>query len=186
MIQIMGHFTAIGMRESVTDPQSMVINTCGGNDSSKPGSLFDWKWANPTSRRITHQYHNVEAVSVECLWQGTKIFDPNGHPDPLTLSGDWRRGKAKRPIGAYAGPSAPLITDPGEARRQIYIPAYKRLFEAWQESEEVRQWLEVARAWNGQVYLRDFDTGRGVNRRSPMSHAWVLAMYLNTGEWPTE
>ena len=181
----MGHFTAIGMRQAV-DPKedALVINTCGENDMAESGSLASWVWSNPTNRAITHHYEGVEAVSVESLWQGTKIFEVGGKPDPKTLAGDWRRGKAKRPVGAWRGEGIPLITTPGGARRSIYIPAFRRLVEHWLQDKAVCMWIDIARNHKGPVYLRDHDTGRGIDRNGPMSHAGVLCDWLNTGKWP--
>lgn len=182
----MGHFTAIGMRVKVTDPQAMIINTCGQNDTAERGSPESWVWSNPTNRAITHSYEGYYAVSVECLWQGTKVFVEDGRPDTMTLAGDWRRGKAKRPVGAYGGASNEfrLLRTPGAARRSIYIPAFRNLIEHWLKDPIVAGWVQTARNHNGPVYLRDHDTGRGIDRHGPMSHAWVLATWLNTGVWP--
>lgn len=180
----MGRFTAIGMRAKVEDPKALVINTCGQNDTAERGSFESWVWSNPTNRATEHYYEDVRAASVECLWQGTKIFVEGGRPDQNTLAGDWRRGKAKRPIGAWAGPGQPLITTPGGARRKIYIPAFKTLIEWWLKDHVVQEWIDRARAHDGPVFLRDHDTGRGIDRNGPMSHAWVLATWLNTGSFP--
>lgn len=180
----MGKFTAIGMRTSVKDPEALVINSCGKNDTAEKGTSTSWVWSNPTNRAVTHRYEDVEAVSVECLWQGTKIKPGMEEPDQETLKGNWRRGKGKRPLGAWAGPGKPLITNPGDARRRIYIPAFKKLIETWLQDPEVQKWVEDARNHPGPVYIRDFDTGRGVDRNGPMSHAWVLCEFLNTGKWP--
>lgn len=180
----MGHFTAVGMRAKVEDPKALIINTCGQNDTAERGSPDSWVWSNPTNRAIQHSYAGVEAVSVECLWQGTKVFEVGGRPDERTLKGDWRRGKAKRPIGAWRGEGIPLITTPGGARRAIYIPAFRRLVEHWLKDETVQGWVRQAREHGGPVYLRDHDVGRGIDRNGPMSHSWVLATWLNTGSWP--
>jgi len=185
MIVSMGHFTAIGMRAKVTDSKALVINTCGKNDTDERGSFESWVWSNPTNRAIKHPYEGYEAVSVEALWQGTKIFAAGGKPDDLTLKGDWRRGKAKRPIGAWRGEGYPLIRTPGQARRLIYIPAYERLVNHWMKDEVVQGWVEKAKKHDAPVYLRDHDTGRGVDRNGPMSHAWVLVTWLNSGKFPT-
>lgn len=184
MIQHMGQFTAIGMRTKVENPDARVINTCAGNDTSERGDAIRWTWSNPTNRALAHRYHDIEAVSTECLWQGTKIRTGQDGPDFRTLQGDWRRGKGKRPIGAYAGPDQPLITTPGEARRQIYIPAFSRQVREWLIDPQVAEWVQDAGSHPGGVYLRDHDTGRGIDRNGPMSHAWLLATWLNEGQIP--
>jgi hypothetical protein len=186
----MGHFTAIGMRVRVTDPKALVINTCGQNDTDNAGSFESWVWSNPTNRAIIHRYEDVEAVSTEALWQGTKMLDGMVTPDPEILNGAWRKNKGKRPLGAYRGrwedgTLRPFIKTPGEARRLIYIPSFRNLIEHWlREERQVWNWVEQARCWAGPVMLRDHDTGRGIDRNGPMSHAFVLAVWLNTGEWP--
>lgn len=184
-LEIMGKFTAIGMRtpEKSLPGERIVINTCGKNDTSERGDFNTWVWCNPTNRAIKHKYEDIEAVSVECLWQGTKIF--NGTPNQLTLAGNWRLGKGKRPLGAWAGPGKPLITNPGEARRKIYLPAFRNLIEFWLKDSIVQQWLETCKSFDGLIFLRDFDTGRGLDRNGPMSHAWLFCMYLNSGSWPS-
>lgn len=184
---IMGHFTAIGMRVPVVDHRALVINTCGQNDSAERGSPLSWVWSNPTNRAITHIHPNdpaITAVSVECMWQGTKILPGMTEPNQTTLMGNWRGGKAKRPIGAWNGPGKPLITNPGEARVTIYLPAFRNLIEHWMRDPVVDEWVRAARNHDGNVYLRDHDTGRGVWSNHPMSHAWVLATWLNTSIWP--
>jgi hypothetical protein len=78
------------------------------------------------------------------------------------------------------------ISSPGQARRQIYLPAFRNLIEHWlNTSETVRQFVCFACEHDGDVYLRDFDTGRGIDRNGPMSHAWLFAEFLNNdGVWP--
>ena len=185
----MGKFTAIGMRVKVPGTvgiDCMVINTCGQNDTAERGNIESWVWSNPTNRAITHKYHDIEAVSVECLWQGCKILreEIGSYPNPETIGGNWRKGKGRAPRGAYAGPGNPLITNPGEARRKIYIPAFRNLVEHWMNDWMVVSWIEQCRRFDGPIYLRDHDTGRGLDRNGPMSHAWVLCTFLNTGRWP--
>lgn len=176
----MGLFIPIGMRAKV---EGLVINTCGRNDTADRGTAASWVWSNPTNRAITHRYHDIEAVSVECLWQGTKVIKGAEGPDARTLAGEWRRGKGKRPIGAYAGPGQPLITFQGESRRKIYIPAYRNLVEHWLQDPLVARWVQEYKECNAEVYLRDFDTGQGIDRNGPMSHAWLLSQFLNSGNW---
>jgi hypothetical protein len=184
-LESMGHFTAVGMRTKIDNPRALIVNTCSKNDTSERGSFDSWVWSNPTNRAVRHEYCGLSAVSVESLWQGAKVFSEDGAPDPITLNGEWRRGKARRPVGAWAGPGVPLIRTPGEARRRIYIPAFRNLIEHWLRDEQVARWVVAARSHDGPVFLRDHDTGRGVDRNGPMSHAWVLCTWLNTGSWPT-
>ena len=179
-----GKFVAIGMRTKVDDPTAMVVNTCSGNDTADVGDATRWTWANPTNRAIFHPYEDIVAVSLECLWQGTKMTGQLTRPDPRILGGNWRLAKGRKPRGAYAGPDKPLITTPGEARRKIYIPAFKRLFDHWMTDQRAIDLLNAARAHQGIVYLRDHDTGQGIDRNGAMSHAWVLSVFLNTGQWP--
>lgn len=180
----MGIFIPTGMRTKIADPAAMIINTCSGNDTDEAGTPTQWAWANPTNRAHPHEYHGHHAASTECLWQGTKLRAGQTEPDPRTMAGEWRRGKGKRPTGAYAGPGQPPITTPGGARRAIYIPAYRRQIEAWMRDERIQAWIQAARDHQGPIYLRDHDTGQGIDRNGPMSHAWLLAQWLNSGEWP--
>jgi hypothetical protein len=145
----MGHFTAIGMRTKVEDPNALVINTCGKNDLAEIGDDNSWAWSNPTNRAITHPYEDIEAVSLECLWQGTKLLPGQTRPDPEILNGNWRKNKGKRPAGAYAGPNKPLLCSPGLARRTIYIPAFRNLVEHWLKNNEVAKRVAKARAHDG-------------------------------------
>ena len=175
----MGRFTAIGMRTKITAPNALIINTCSGNDTAEAGDATHWTWANPTNRAVTHKYHDIEAVSTEALWQGTKMRPGQTRPDAQTLAGDWRRAKGRKPAGAYAGPGQPLITTPGEARRRIYIPAMAQQLRYWSTNPTVTAAVEAAYAHDGPVFLRDHDTGRGIDRNGPMSHAWLIATWLN-------
>lgn len=50
-------------------------------------------------------------------------------------------------------------------------------------NEDVRDMLRVARELPSPVYLRDHDTGRSIDRNGPMSHAWLMCEWLNTGSW---
>ena len=184
-IKMMGRYTAVGMRTKIEDPTALIINTCSKNGSYERGTEVSWAWANPTNTATHHHYHDIIAISTECLWQGTKILPDQTEPDLEILAGKWKKNKGKKPLGAYAGPGQPLITNPGEARRAIYIPAYKRQIDHWFNSDdEVLAWVEQTDKHEGRIYLRDHDTGRGLDRQGPMSHAWVLATYLNKGVWP--
>lgn len=178
----MPKFTPIGMRTK-TPEGAQVINTCSDNDTSETGNATRWSWSNPTNRRYPAIHKNdagCAAISLECLWQGTKIRGNANEPDAQTLAGDWRRGKGKKPRGAWNGPNRPLITTPGEARREIYLPAFiTQIHRQLTENAAARALLDAAMRDPRPAYLRDFDTGQGIDRNGPMSHAWVLATILN-------
>ena len=181
----MGTFIPAGMTDDILDPHALVINTCTGNDTDLAGDEHNWVWANPTNRKFGHEYHGREAVSVAALWQGTKVYGPINEPDEFALAGDWRRGKGRAPRGAWAGPGEDLISDIGAARRAIFLPAYKYQIMSWVVGDDkVGEMVHKARHHEGPVYLRDFDTDQGLDNPTAMSHAWLLSVWLNVGEWP--
>jgi hypothetical protein len=176
-------FVPVGMRTKMPEGTT-TINTCSDNDTAGIGDTNHWTWANPTNRAIAHRYAGIQAVSVEALWQGTKIRQLGAVPDPAILNGNWRLGKGKRPLGAWAGTGQPLITNPGDARRAIYLPAYQDLVLFWLDnSPQVKRWLLQTLESHHPVFLRDFDTGQGIDRNGPMSHAWLLSTWLNDPQW---
>ncbi len=192
-IDIMGKFTAIG-HTTRAPAGAVVVETCSHNDTCDAGNDINWSWANPTNRRFGASFAGVGAVSVEALWQGLKALPGEACPDYRTLRlGDWRRGKKMRPAGHWGGDGKPLITTAGEARRRIYLPAYAAQIDRWLRHDlAVVDRLASLRAAPGFVFLRDWDTGRGVDdavddrgrHNGPMSHAWALCVWLNTGIWP--
>lgn len=174
------------MRTKVEDPTAWVVNTCAHNDTAERGDDTRWGWANPTNRRFRTPEHNgISAVSTEAAWQGFKLTAKNPtEPNWEAIRGDWRQGKGRRPIGHWDGTGNPPITTPGAARRAIYIPAFSAQIERWIEADEaVAEMVERARNHDGPVIMRDHDTGQGIDRNGPMSHAWLMAGWLNTGEW---
>lgn len=183
-IDIMGKFTAIG-HTTRAPAGGTVIETCSHNDGRDAGNDLNWSWANPTNRRFSANFVGVGAVSVEALWQGLKSLPGQPCPDYRTLAGDWRRGKKACPAGHWSGKGQPLITGAGEARRRIYLPAYASQIDRWLRHDlAVADHLASVRAAPGLVFLRDWDTGRGIDdavddrgrHHGPMSHAWALRL----------
>lgn len=172
-------FIPTGMRTRLPTG-AFAVNTCARNDTDEIGDLTSWAWANPTNRRFMAVHSrdpSTTAVSVECLWQGCKAIGVQPCPDPITLAGDWRRGKTKRPLGSYGGLNRPLITNVGQARRIVYLPAFVSQITRMRRLPAVQAIL--AQLPDQDIYLRDHDTGQGVDRNGPMSHAWVLSLILN-------
>lgn len=190
----MTKFRVLQMRAPAPKDAGLVINVACGNDRPGKGDFYAWAWASPTNTRYQANFQwgfgatddeCLHAKSVECLWQGTKLFTRSGpNPDQAVLEGDWRKAKGWKPIGAWGGPGRPLL-DVMDARRLIYVPAYRHQILQWLvDDPEVEGWVDRARVEPGPVYLRDFDTGQGLDNPRPMSHAWVLSVFLNKGVWP--
>ena len=172
-----GRLIPIGMRKKIPEPNALVISTCSDNDLPTFGLPKRWSWANPTNTRYYHEFCGITAVSTEALWQGCKLIGGATEPDPEVLAGAWRKNKGRKPRGAWYGPNM-TITDPGEARRKIYIPAYVDQITSWLSWTIVRAHVNRALDHDGPVYLRDFDTGQGIDSKGPMSHAWLLSLIL--------
>jgi len=169
-------------RKAEIPHDSIGIDTCHANGQNIAGDFSRWAWANPTNTRFPVTYADVTAVSVEALWQGTKIRKNMQVPDPDTLAGDWRRAKGRKPLGHWSGEHG-LLLGLTMARLKIYLPAYINQIHNFLQVEE-RAKRSLLNAEQGikqgfKIALRDFDTGEGVANNSPMSHAWVLATILN-------
>lgn len=91
----------------------------------------------------------------------------------------------KIPDGWIVVDTCALNDTSGAARRAIYVPAYRLQVERWlAASATLRDRVARLRADPRPVAAQDYDEGRGLDRLGPMSHAWVLCMWLNTGVWP--
>lgn len=174
-------------QRQIMPPDAYVIETCSDNDTPKSGASRRWSWANPSNTRFPVLYGGRVFCSTEGLWQGAKVFTHDGQPDMVAGAkpGHWRRAKKRRPFGHWGGPDQAPITTAREARLRVYLPAYKAQIEQWMTADpEVARWVAEARAHAGIVYLRDWDTGKGLDNGGPMSHGWLLAYYLNHGRMP--
>ncbi|KAI9362011.1 hypothetical protein DFJ73DRAFT_8751 [Zopfochytrium polystomum] len=152
----------------------------GGSDSSRGGGI-----AVPTDP-------GVVSVSVEGIWQALKVFANEG-PDAsklriATMAG-LKRGASKA-RGRVLGHSPRLAVQPGDkllayvdARRRIYLPAYREQLERLApELEQVRRMaIDAAQT----VVLLDFETNTDVaDTTRPLSHAGLIKVFLETGELP--
>ncbi len=201
----MAIFVPVGMRASIPPADDvLIVNTCSDNDSTFLGDAVRWSWSNPTNRMYSATLGftggELRAVSVEAMWQGTKVLpntpglvqrDGGFYLDTESfkaanrdaLSGNWRTHKGKKPVGAWVGPDKPLIRSPGEARRSIYLPVYLDQLTKMTKLTQPRTLVDLARFKYSKVFLRDHDTGYSINANRALSHAFLLSAFLNGQSW---
>lgn len=131
---------------------------------------------------------DVTAASVEGLWQGLKVFETEDI-DPrkwaITDMAGLKRGGAKRGAvrGHRFGVGSDALLGYREARRRIYLPAYRWVLQhrLTDETERLRRL-----AADGPLVLLDYETNADVDDVSrPLSHASLVMLHLR-GEWPAE
>ena len=126
------------------------------------------------------------AQSVEGLWQGLKVFESEG-VDPEKFEVTTMKG-LKRTVrkfglvkGHQAGVESETLLPYIDARKQIYLPAYK-----WVLENKVADVLQLIRAEEARqpIILLDYETNGEVEDPSkPLSHAWLVKYYLE-GKYP--
>ncbi|HAS43069.1 MAG TPA: hypothetical protein DCS93_21495 [Microscillaceae bacterium] len=126
------------------------------------------------------------AQSVEGLWQGLKVFESEG-VDPEKFEVTTMKG-LKRTVrkfglvkGHQAGVESETLLPYIDARKQIYLPAYK-----WVLENKVADVLQLIRAEEARqpIILLDYETNGEVEDPSkPLSHAWLVKYYLE-GQYP--
>ncbi|GIG85786.1 DUF6939 family protein [Plantactinospora endophytica] len=128
----------------------------------------------------------VTGASVEGIWQALKVFaDTDVDPSRLgvtTMKGLKRTVRRYGPVrGHRSGLNGDRLLGYEEARRRIYLPAYRWVLEhpAADLVAELRR-LSAAR----DVVLLDYTTNADVtDLGSPLSHAALVRSFL-TGHWP--
>lgn len=124
---------------------------------------------------------DILCKSVECIWQGSKVFSlENPAPDYFVLFGkkSFMKNKGKKPLGTWAG-GHDIITNVGDARRTVYIPAYRWVLDN-RLRLQVKRILKIARSHQRKrMYLYDFNDNFDVDNPAPLAHCSVLAQYLN-------
>ncbi|TPX31243.1 hypothetical protein SmJEL517_g05381 [Synchytrium microbalum] len=130
------------------------------------------------------------AVSVEGIWQGLKVFENEGistkHLQNDTMQNVKR--SATRLRGKVLGHSA-TVTDEItlleyiDARKQIYLPAYKYVLDNYLQ-KEVALLANMVRELDTTLCLKDYTTNSDVDDvTQPLSHASLIAAYIK-GQWP--
>lgn len=128
------------------------------------------------------------AASVEAIWQGLKVFEHEDVDEALLDDMSFHRRKRGGPargqvLGHRAGIGGERLLGIAEARRLIYLPAYR-----WMLQHCVPELVERLRRLSkgGLVTLLDYDTNADIDNLSkPLSHAALIIHYIN-GTWPTE
>lgn len=126
------------------------------------------------------------ARSVEGLWQGLKVFE-HEDIDPgkwavVNMTGIKRGGRRRGAVrGHRFGVGSEVLLDYLEARRRIYLPAYRWVLE-YRLKAEVEQLRRFVAA--GPLVLLDYETNADVEDTSrPLSHAALISCYLRS-TWP--
>ena len=126
------------------------------------------------------------AQSVEGIWQGLKVFESEGidlsKMEVTTMKGLKRTvrkfGNVK---GHQAGVSSQDLLPYIDARKQIYLPAYR-----WVLDHKVGDVLQLIRDEAAQhpVILLDYEINGDIdNAAKPLSHAYLVKYYLE-GNFP--
>src|SRR5262245_35150739 len=113
------------------------------------------------------------ASSVEGLWQGLKVFEREGI-DPgkwkiTSLRGIKRSGKSRGAVlGHRFGVDSPVLLGYRDARRKIYLPAYRWVLENRLHDDVERLRTEAGRRT---IVLLDYETNGDLDDlSSPLSH----------------
>lgn len=128
------------------------------------------------------------ATCVEAIWQGLKVFE-NSDIDINMFRNDTMKNikrtvrKYGTPLGHRKGVNGTELLGYLEARKQIYIPAYR-----WVLENKVYGIIEKLRlAFKTKtIILLDYDTNSDVeNLKKPLSHASLIKAYVE-GIYPYE
>ena len=120
------------------------------------------------------------ATCVEAIWQGLKVFEHAGIDTGL-FSNDTMKDMKRtvrrfgRPLGHRKGVDGTELLGYIEARKQIYLPAYR-----WVLEHKVRDIVERLReaSRSKTIVLLDYNTNCDVDDGSkPLSHAYLVKAY---------
>lgn len=128
------------------------------------------------------------ATCVEAIWQGLKVFE-NSDIDINMFRNNTMKNikrtvrKYGAPLGHRKGVNGTELLGYLEARKQIYIPAYR-----WVLENKVYGIIEKLRLTSKTktIILLDYDTNSDVeNLKKPLSHASLIKAYVE-GIYPYE
>ncbi len=129
------------------------------------------------------------ATCVEAIWQGLKVFE-SSDVDVQMFQNDTMKNIKRtvrrfgKPLGHRKGVHGTELLGYIEARKQIYIPAYKWILENKVSDIIVR--LRDASNSGKTIVLLDYDTNPDIeNAKKPLSHASLIKAYAE-GTYPYE
>jgi hypothetical protein len=129
---------------------------------------------------------NVVSQSVEGIWQGLKVFE-SADIDPDKFAVRSMKGikrtvrKNGRVLGHREGVRGERLLAYLEARRKIYLPAYRWILEN-RLTNELGQLCDLAA--RQLVILLDYETNCNLdNTAKPLSHAGLVKRWLENA-WP--
>lgn len=181
----------VGMRTRVTNPNTIVVNTCSNAQTGWQRDL------SPFLLGPCNLFGDLVSRNMENGWQYTKLYaqhaDANGEPTKAwwqwAISGfnnpravRYPMGRGARPLHAWwDGEKLPYI----EARKKIYGPLYAEAV------QKTKGWEELVDLYENSQHLtfRDYDghdhNALGLtldqvlnNPRRKMGHSFVLKMLL--------
>jgi hypothetical protein len=126
------------------------------------------------------------AQSVEGIWQALKVFQDcdvdTRKLDVVSMTGLKRTVRKHGPVlGHRAGLHGQELLPYEEARRRIFLPAYR-----WVLEHNVADLVAELRATAGEVVLLDYTVNGDVTDTiSALSHAALIRLYAEN-RWPAE
>ena len=120
------------------------------------------------------------AMCVEAIWQGLKVFE-SADVDVDMFSNDTMKNIKRtvrrfgKPLGHRKGVNGTELLGYIEARKQIYLPAYK-----WVLENKVANIIERLReaSKTKTIVLLDYTTNCDIdNPKTPLSHAFLIKAY---------
>jgi hypothetical protein len=128
----------------------------------------------------------VVAQTVEGIWQALKVFqdyDVDARKlNVASMTGLKRTVRKYGPVlGHRAGLSGDRLLPYEEARRRIYLPAYR-----WVLEHRLADLVEELRTAEGDVVLLDYTVNGDVaDTSAPLSHAALVRLHAEQ-QWPAE
>ncbi|CDA43326.1 putative uncharacterized protein [Prevotella sp. CAG:5226] len=120
------------------------------------------------------------AMCVEAIWQGLKVFETAGVDVNMFANDTMKNIKRTvrrfgKPLGHRKGVKGTELLGYIEARKQIYLPAYK-----WVLENKVANIIERLReaSKTKTIVLLDYTTNCDIdNPKTPLSHAFLIKAY---------